>query len=147
MKKKIIKDFFSSDKKFEDLKIGTKFGFERKINFDDIKKYANLVKDKNPLHLKQKKSDRIKKRPIISHGMFVGSLTSTLLGTYCPIKNNILLSLKLNFKKPVLPNYKIKLQGRIVAKSDVLKILTIKISVYKMNVLLVDGEAKLKVIQ
>ena len=147
MKKKPSKKFFLNDKQFEDLKIGTKFGFEKKIKFVDIKKYANLDGDKNPLHLEKKKSDSINKMPIISHGMFVGSLTSALLGTHCPIKNNILLSLTLNFKKPVLPNYKIRIQGKIVAKSDALKILTIKISVYKMHILLIDGEAKLKVFQ
>ena len=53
MTKKSSKNFFSNDKKFENLK-RTKFGFERKIKFSDIKKYANLVGDKNPLHLKQK---------------------------------------------------------------------------------------------
>ena len=79
--------------------------------------------------------------------MFVGSLTSALLGTHCPIKNNILLSLTLNFKKPVLPNYKIKVEGKILAKSNALKILTVKISVYRMHILLIDGEAKLKVFQ
>ena len=147
MTKKSSKNFFSDDKKFENLKIGTKFGFERKIKFSDIKKYANLVGDKNPLHLKQKNSDKNSKSSIISHGMFVGSLTSSLLGTHCPIKNNILLSLNLNFKKPVLPNSKIRIQGKIIGKSDAMKILTVKISVYKINILLVDGEAKLKVFQ
>jgi acyl dehydratase len=147
MKKKSSKNFFSNDKKFKDLKIGTKFGFERKIKFADIKKYADLVKDKNPLHLEKKKYDNINKMPIISHGMFVGSLTSALFGTHCPIKNNILLSLTLNFKKPVLPNYKIRIQGKIVSKSDAFKILTVKISIYKVHILLIDGEAKLKVFQ
>ena len=79
--------------------------------------------------------------------MFVGSMTSALLGTHCPIKKNILLSLSLNFKKPVLPNYKIRIQGKIVAKSDALKILTVKINIYNRHILLIDGEAKLKVLR
>ena len=134
-------------KQFKDLKIGTRFGFERRVKFKDIKKYANLVQDRNPLHLKEKISSKIKKKTIISHGMFVGSMTSALLGTHCPIKKNILLSLSLNFKKPVLPNYKIRIQGKIVAKSDALKILTVKINIYNRHILLIDGEAKLKVLR
>lgn len=147
MNKPPANNFFSNDKQFKDLKIGTKFSFERKIISKDIEKYANLVQDKNPLHLKEKKSNNLKKKPIISHGMFVGSLTSKLLGTHCPIKNNILLSLTLNFKKPVLPNYKIRIQGKIVDKSDALKIITVEISIYKKGILLISGEAKLKVLQ
>ena len=147
MKKQSARNFFSNDKQFKDLKIGTKFGFERRVKFKDIKKYANLVQDRNPLHLKEKISSKIKKKTIISHGMFVGSMTSALLGTHCPIKKNILLSLSLNFKKPVLPNYKIRIQGKIVAKSDALKILTVKINIYNRHILLIDGEAKLKVLR
>tara|TARA_B100000989_G_C19483214_1_gene446154 strand:+ start:384 stop:824 length:441 start_codon:yes stop_codon:yes gene_type:complete len=146
MKKQLGSNFFANDKQFKSLKIGTRFGFERKIKFSDIKKYAKLVQDKNPLHLKEK-IFKNKKKTIISHGMFVGSLTSSLLGTHCPIKNNILLSLSLNFKKPVLPNYKIKVQGKIIGKSEALKILIIKINIYKMQNLLIDGEAKVKVLQ
>ena len=147
MKKQPANNFFSNDKQFEDLKIGTKFSFERKIITKDIENYSNLVQDKNPLHLKERKSNNVKKKSIISHGMFVGSLTSALLGTHCPIKNNILLSLTLNFKKPVLPNYKIRIQGKIVDKSDALKIITVEISVHKKRILLINGEAKLKVLQ
>ena len=147
MKKQSARNFFSNDKQFQNLKIGTKFGFERRVEFKDIKKYANLVQDRNPLHLKEKISSKIKKKTIISHGMFVGSMTSALLGTHCPIKKNILLSLSLNFKKPVLPNYKIRIQGKIVAKSDALKILTVKINIYNRHILLIDGEAKLKVLR
>ena len=147
MKKQSVRNFFSNDKQFQNLKIGTKFGFERRVEFKDIKKYANLVQDKNPLHLKEKTSGNIKKKTIISHGMFVGSMTSALLGTHCPIKNNILLSLSLNFKKPVLLNYKIRIQGKIVAKSEALRILTVKINIYYKHILLIDGEAKLKVLQ
>jgi|TARA_B100001964_G_scaffold198964_1_gene224975 acyl dehydratase len=147
MKKQSAKNFFSNDEQFNKLKIGTKFGFVRRVKFKDIKKYANLVQDKNPLHLKEKTSGNIKKKTIISHGMFVGSMTSALLGTHCPIKNNILLSLSLNFKKPVLLNYKIRIQGKIVAKSEALRILTVKINIYYKHILLIDGEAKLKVLQ
>ena len=60
MKKQSARNFFSNDKQFQNLKIGTKFGFERRVEFKDIKKYANLVQDKNPLHLKENISGNIK---------------------------------------------------------------------------------------
>ena len=105
MKKKIKKNFFSNDKKFKNLKIGTKFGFQHKISFQDVQKYASLVRDKNPLHFRTR-SSKIKK--VMSHGMLVGSLTAALLGTYSPIKNNVLVAISLNFRKPVFTDNKIK---------------------------------------
>ena len=37
MKKQSVRNFFSNDKQFQNLKIGTKFGFERRVEFKDIK--------------------------------------------------------------------------------------------------------------
>ena len=125
MKKKEKRKIFSNELKFKKLQIGKKFSFKRKIRFKDIKKFANLVKDKNPLHLKPSYG----KKEVISHGMFVGSLSSALLGTYFPINNNLILSMSLNFNKPVYSNDNIKIEGIIMDKSVALKIVTVKINI------------------
>ncbi len=140
--KKIKEKKISNNVKFEKLQIGKKFSFKRKIKFEDIIKFANLVKDKNPLHTKP----AFGKKEVISHGMFVGSLTSALLGTYFPINNNLILSMSLNFNKPVYSNDSIKIEGIIKDKSSAFKIVTVKINIYKKDKLLVEGEAKLKVL-
>ena len=137
---------FQNDKKYKDVKVGTKFGFERKISYQDIKKFGTLVKDSNPLHLKTKSAE-YRQDEVISHGMFIGSLTAPLLGTHCPINNNVLVSISLNFRKSVFSNDKITIEGTVISKSDAQQILIIKIQIYKEQQIFVEGEAIIKVLQ
>ena len=141
MKKK-KNPFFKKDKKFNKIKIGEKISFKKLITSSSIQNYAILIGDKNPRHYKSRTN---KKDKIISHGMFVGSLVSTLLGTYFPIKNNILVSISLNFKKPILPNQKVKVEGTIIEKSEAKKILIVKINIFRGNALLISGNATVKI--
>ena len=77
--------------------------------------------------------------------MLIGSLVSTLLGSYFPIKNNLLLSINLNFKKPVLPNQKVRVEASITGKSDYKNIIMLKIYIYQGKKILIVGEAIIKV--
>ena len=134
--------FFKKDKKFKDIKIGQKFSYEKIVSSLMIQNYATLIGDKNPLHYKSKrKSNSI----IYAHGMLIGSFVSTLLGSHFPIKNNLLLSINLNFKKPVLPNQKVKVEAVIAGKSDYKNIIILKINIYQVKKLFIAGEAVIKV--
>ena len=134
--------FFKKDKKFIDVKIGQKFTYEKIVSNSMIQSYALLIDDKNLLHFKsKKKSNSI----IYAHGMLIGSLVSTLLGSYFPIKNNLLLSINLNFKKPVLPNQKVRVEASITGKSDYKNIIMLKIHIYQGKKILIVGEAIIKV--
>ena len=134
--------FFKKDKKLKDIKIGQKFSYEKIVSSLMIQNYATLIGDKNPLHYKSKrKSNSI----IYAHGMLIGSFVSTLLGSHFPIKNNLLLSINLNFKKPVLPNQKVKVEAVIAGKSDYKNIIILNINIYQVKKLFIAGEAVIKV--
>ena len=136
-------NFFSDDILLKDLKIGTKFSFIKNINLNDTQVFAKIIKDKNPLHLKSKVK---KNKDIISHGLFTSSLIGTLLGTYCPIKNNLLVSLKLDFKKPVYSGYRLKIEGKIIKKIEELKLVTIDIKLSNKNIPVLEGVAIIKIL-
>ena len=106
-----------------------------------IQKYASLIGDKNPQHFKSKKNNS----KIIAHGMLGGSFVSTLLGSFFPIKNNILLSINLNFKSPILPGNKIKVVTSVTNKSDFSKTVILDINIYRYKKILIFGEAIIKV--
>ena len=135
--------FFNKDKKFKLLKVGSKFSYICKITSKKIKKYTEIIQDKNPLHLVNKKN----KKRVMSHGMLIGSLTATLLGTYSPINNNVLVSISLNFRKPVYSGDKLKVEGIIKNKINSYKMLVIKLNISKNKINVVDGQAIVKVKQ
>tara|TARA_A100001011_G_C14038081_1_gene726590 strand:+ start:292 stop:723 length:432 start_codon:yes stop_codon:yes gene_type:complete len=133
--------FFKNDKKFEDIKVGEVFNYKKVITKSIIQKYASLIGDKNPQHFKSKKNNS----KVIAHGMLGGSFVSTLLGSFFPIKNNILLSINLNFKSPILPGNKIKIVASVTNKSDLSRTIILDINIYRYKKILIFGEAIIKV--
>ncbi|CAK70592.1 unnamed protein product (macronuclear) [Paramecium tetraurelia] len=84
---------------FSQYHIGKLFKLERIFTEEDVRNYANLIKDFNPIHLdKYAASQSIFKERVV-HGMLSASLFSTLVGTNFP--GCIYLEQSINFKAPI----------------------------------------------
>jgi len=92
---------YIENRTFDEIKIGDSASLIRKLTMDDINLFAVMSGDVNPAHVdvEYAKSDMFHK--IIAHGMWGGSLISTLLGTKLPGPGTIYLGQTLHFKKPV----------------------------------------------
>ena len=128
--------------KFSKIKVGLKTKIRFKIKNKDIKNFIKSIGDKNKLHLKKINVDG--KKVYMCHGMFVGSLVSRLLGTYFPLKKNLLISINLNFKKPVYSEDLIYIETKVVSKSQIYPVITLNISIKKKNKEVINGDAKIK---
>ena len=62
------------------LKVGDSAQLQRKFTDDDVRQYAELSTDRNPIHLDEAYAANTKFKSRIVHGMLVGSLFSALLG-------------------------------------------------------------------
>lgn len=68
---------------------------------DDVKAFALLSMDNNPIHLDQEYArNSLFKRNIV-HGFLVGSLFSAIIGTKMPGEGSIYLNQSMVFRKPV----------------------------------------------
>ena len=74
------------------LKIGDKVSVRRKITSDDVKLYADLTKDHNPIHLDPEQG--------IVHGAFLNGLVSGIIGTILPGNGTVVVQQNLRFPKP-----------------------------------------------
>ena len=128
--------------KFSKIKVGLKTKKRFKIKNKDIKNFIKSIGDKNKLHLKKINVDG--KKVYMCHGMFVGSLVSRLLGTYFPLKKNLLISINLNFKKPVYSEDLIYIETKVVSKSQIYPVITLNISIKKKNKEVINGDKKIK---
>jgi len=88
----------------------------RTITEDDINKFAELVGDKNPLHMDKEFAANSRFGGIVAHGMWGGSLISAVLGERLPGPGTIYLSQELEFIAPVYPG------DQLTAEVTVLKI-------------------------
>jgi 3-hydroxybutyryl-CoA dehydratase len=85
----------------EDLSPGMEASVSKTITDDDVKTFASLSGDVNPVHLDDgfAAGTIFKKR--IAHGFLTGALFSTVLGTKLPGPGCIYLSQSMKFKAPV----------------------------------------------
>ena len=86
------------------IKVGDTSELSKVITYADIKEFARLSKDENPLHLDPEfaKQSLFGKR--IAHGFLVASLISAVIGKQLPGPGSIYLSQQINFQKPVFPD-------------------------------------------
>jgi phosphate acetyltransferase len=86
---------------FDELAPGRKASLSRTLRKEDIELFATLSGDVNPAHLDEAyaKDDRF--HGIVGHGMWLGALLSTVLGTQLPGIGTIYLEQNIKFKNPV----------------------------------------------
>jgi acyl dehydratase len=83
------------------LKVGDTASISRKITDQDIRAFAELTGDHNPVHLDETFARETRFGRRIAHGMFGASLISAVLGNELPGEGSIYLSQTLQFLGPV----------------------------------------------
>lgn len=80
---------------------GDRFQWERFISADDVKRFAEIVGDKNPVHIDEEFAAKTSFKKRIVHGAFLGGLISKVLGMDFPGQGTIYISQNSVFKRPV----------------------------------------------
>jgi len=85
----------------EDIKVGMEASYSQTVTDSDIKTFAGLSGDHNPVHVSDEyaKNSRWERR--IAHGLISASFFSGLLGTKLPGVGCVWVSQTLKFKQPV----------------------------------------------
>ena len=124
---------------YQDIRVGEVYSFARKISRKDIMNFAKLSGDFNRLHIKDN----------VVHGMLSGSLFSTLVGMYCPGERSLYVSQTLNFRKILCGGDSVIVRGTVVGKVDSVRIVILKTEILNLkdSKIMVDGEAKIKVLE
>jgi 3-hydroxybutyryl-CoA dehydratase len=86
---------------FEDLSLGMSESYTRIINDADIRQFAEVSGDTNPVHLDDEFAATTRFTKRIAHGMLSGSYISTVVGTKLPGPGCLYVSQTLKFRAPV----------------------------------------------
>lgn len=94
-------DGLIENKTFDEIQVGDSSQISHTLTSKDIQLFAIMSGDVNPAHLDEEyaRSDMFHK--IIAHGMWGGSLISTVLGTQLPGPGTIYVGQTFNFLRPV----------------------------------------------
>jgi 3-hydroxybutyryl-CoA dehydratase len=85
----------------DDLEVGMSAVFGKTITEADILMFSGVSGDTNPVHLDEEYAGSTMFEGRIAHGILVGSLISTVLGTRLPGPGAVYVSQSLKFMAPV----------------------------------------------
>jgi 3-hydroxybutyryl-CoA dehydratase len=127
----------------EDFSVGMESTIEKTVTIEDIKRFAEVSGDFNPVHLDEEFAKKTIFKGRIAHGFLTASFISTIIATELPGPGSIYLKQSLKFLAPVYINEKILVKVRIIEinieKSKV-KLIT---ECFKNKTLVLTGEAEI----
>jgi|SRR5215471_12050132 len=129
----------------EDLSVGQSAEYERAVSEADIREFATISGDFNPLHLDEEYAQTTRFKGRIAHGMLAVTFVSTVLGTKLPGAGCIFMGANFKFKAPV------RIGDTVVAKVTVREInapkgrVTFDCICSVGSTVVVEGEALVKV--
>ncbi len=86
---------------FEDLKAGMEATYVRRVTDEDIRAFAAVSGDNNPIHLDEAYAAETPFKGRIAHGILAASFISKVIGTQLPGPGSVYMSQSLNFRAPV----------------------------------------------
>ena len=93
--------------------LGDGFSFEKRITAEDVRQFAGVVGDHNPIHLDEEFAEKSFFKKRIVHGAFLVGLISKILGMDFPGKGTVYISQDLVFKRPVYVNTTVNVEVKV----------------------------------
>lgn len=126
---------------YETLKIGDSYSTKRLLTAEDVRTFADLTGDDNPIHIDEEyaKSTRFGK-PIV-HGVLLLGIISKVLGRDFPGHGSIAVAISCRFLRPVPVGSEITVEIRICEKIDKHRHVKGRVYVYHEGRLSLGGEA------
>jgi acyl dehydratase len=129
-------------------KVGDKVEISKTFNLADVKLFAELSGDMNPVHLsKDFAANTIFIKPIV-HGFLYSSMISALLANELPGPGSIYIHQELNFKLPVFHGEKVTAKVQIEEIKPEKSIFILKTECFKNdNEIVLTGKAIIKLLK
>jgi acyl dehydratase len=127
---------------FDELFIGRSATMSRVVGEGDIRRFAAVSGDHNPLHMDAEYAADTQFGERIAHGMFSGALISALIGMEFPGPGAVYLSQSLKFLQPVHIGDQLTVRMEVIERHEDKPIVTMACSVSNQDGLeVVTGEA------
>lgn len=106
------------NKPYDDIAVGDSASLTRTLQNKDIQLFAVMSGDVNPAHVDEEYANNSPFHHIIAHGMWGGSLISTVLGTQLPGPGTIYLKQDFTFLRPVSVDDTITVTVKVIEKQS-----------------------------
>mgnify|MGYP002641342811 CR=1 FL=1 len=126
------------------IKVGDSASISKSFSDADVRKFAEISGDKNPVHLDDDYAAQTQFKKRLVHGMLAASLISAVLGTELPGEGCIYLSQSINFRAPVFIGDTVTATVTVIKVREDKPIVTLEtVCKNQDDVVVIEGEAVL----
>lgn len=130
---------------FTTFRIGETSEFTQEITEKSVRLFAEIIGDKNPIHLDEEYAEKSMFKSRIAHGILTAGIISSLLTAMCG-DGTIYLSTSLRFTKPVYLPSTITAKGKVVDLREDKKFVKIETNCFDQeNEMVIKGESLIMV--
>ena len=126
---------------YDTLQVGDGFTWSRILTPEDVRGFADVTGDDNPLHLDPAYAATTRFGQPVVHGVYILGLASKVLGRDFPGHGSIAVALSAKFLRPVPVGVEVKVEVKVAEKVDAHRHVKMKLYVYANGKLSVGGEA------
>jgi phosphate acetyltransferase len=109
---------FIENKTYDEIRVGDTASLQRTLTERDIQLFAVMSGDVNPAHVDPEYAKKSLFHEVIAHGLWGGSLISTVLGTLYPGPGTVYIDQTLHFSRPVTLGDTITVRVTVKEKFD-----------------------------
>lgn len=125
---------------YESIEIGDSYTTTRHITAEDVKTFAEITGDDNPIHVDEEyaKNSRFGK-PVV-HGVLLLGLISKVLGRDFPGHGSVAVGISCRFLRPVPVGSEVTLEVKVADKKDAHRHIKVRVYVYLDGKMALGGE-------
>lgn len=127
----------------EDIKVGMRVSYSQTITDADIKAYAGLSGDHNPVHVNEEYASESRYGRRLAHGLMSVGFFSALFGMRLPGPGCVYVSQNTQFKRPVYINDTVTATAEVTDVCIKRKRVFFSTNCYVKNKIVISGDAEI----
>ncbi len=128
---------------FDNLEIGQSFRCLRTITMEDVRQFALVTGDDNPIHVDEEYAGRSRFGKPVVHGVLLLGIISKVLGRDFPGHGSIAVSIACRFLRPVPVGSEIAVEVKVAEKIEKHRHVKGRVYIYLGSKMILSGEAVL----
>lgn len=126
---------------YESIKVGDAFTFTRVLSAEDVRTFAALTGDDNPIHVDEAYAETTRFGKPIVHGVLLLGIISKVLGRDFPGHGSVAVGISCRFLRPVPVGSEITVEVKVAEKIDKHRHVRGRVAVYAGGKMALGGEA------
>jgi len=126
---------------YDSLSVGDTYSFSRSITMDEVRTFAEVTGDDNPIHIDEEAARASRFGQPVVHGVYLLGIASKVLGRDFPGPGSIAVSLSAKFLRPVPVGEEVTVEVKVAEKLEKYRHVKIRLYAYCNGKMSLGGEA------